>query len=120
LDFSPYARAHELRLRLFEADATRQVPYPTPGEILRTEFLEPLGISQYRLARAIGVPQVRIGQIVAGTRAVSVDTGLRWLRYFGLNDGFWVGLQLDYDAAVAKDRLAAELDRITPHELEAA
>jgi len=88
--------------------------------MLRTEFLEPMGISHYRLARAIGVPQVRIGQIVVCTRAISVDTGLRLSRYFGLNDGFWVGRQLDYDAAVAKDRLTAELDRITPHEIEAA
>ena len=92
----------------------RKVPYPHPGEILRQEFLEPMGISQYRLAKEIGVPQRRIGEIVAGTRAVTVDTGLRLSRFFGMSEGFWTGLQLDYEAASAKDLLAEELARIRP------
>ena len=75
----------------------RKVPHPTPGEILLYEFLEPMGISAYRLAKDIGVPQIRISQIVAGKRAVTVDTGLRLSRYFGLNDNFWTGLQMDHD-----------------------
>ena len=66
----------------------RQVPYPKPGEILLEEFLKPMGISAYRLAKEIGVPQMRISEIVAGKRAITVDTGLRLSRYFGLNDGF--------------------------------
>jgi addiction module HigA family antidote len=92
----------------------RKVPYPKPGEILLHEFLEPMGISAYRLAKDIGVPQMRISEIVAGKRAISVDTGLRLSRYFGLHDGFWTGLQIDHDAAVAKDALADVLANITP------
>jgi addiction module HigA family antidote len=92
----------------------RQVPYPTPGEILREEFLEPLGITQYRLAKEIGVPQARIGEIVAGKRSVTADTGLRLSRFFGMSDGFWTGLQLDYDTAMARERLAEALEKIKP------
>jgi addiction module HigA family antidote len=92
----------------------RKVPYPQPGEILLEEFLQPLGLTAYRLAKEIGVPQMRISEIIAGKRAISVDTGLRLSRYFGLNDGFWTGLQLDHDAAVAKDALAEVLANITP------
>jgi addiction module HigA family antidote len=66
------------------------------------------------LARDIGVPQMRISEIIAGKRAVTVDTGLRLSRYFGLNDGFWTGLQLDHDAALAKDALADVLAGIKP------
>ena len=95
----------------------RKVPYPTPGEILAKEFLEPIGITPYLLAKDIGVPQIRISEILAGKRAVTVDTGLRLSRYFEVNDGFWTGLQLDYDAARVKDELSAELARITPLEL---
>jgi len=92
----------------------RKVPYPKPGEILLEEFLKPMGISAYRLAKDIGVSQIRISEIIAGKRAITVDTGLRLSRYFGVNDGFWTGLQLDHDAAVAKDALAATLARIRP------
>jgi antitoxin HigA-1 len=92
----------------------RKIPYPHPGEILMHEFLEPMAITQYRLAKEIGVPQRRIGEIVAGKRAITVDTGLRLSRFFGVSEGFWTGLQLDYDAALAKDALATELTRIRP------
>lgn len=95
----------------------RKVPYPKPGEILMHEFLEPMGLSAYRLAKDIGVPQIRISQILAGKRAITVDTGLRLSRYFGLNDSFWTGLQLDHDAAVAKDQLADELAAIKPMQI---
>src|SRR5690606_21581902 len=67
----------------------RKVPYPAPGEILLEEFLKPMGITQYRLAKEIGVPQRRIGEIVAGTRAITPDTGLRLSRFFAMSDGFW-------------------------------
>jgi addiction module HigA family antidote len=90
----------------------REIPYPTPGEILLEEFLKPMGITQYRLAKEIGVPQRRIGEIVAGKRAVTADTGLRLSRFFGTSDGFWVGLQTDYDTAKAKDALSDVLSRI--------
>lgn len=92
----------------------RTIPYPHPGEVLKHEFLEPMGISQYRLAKEIGVPQRRIREIVARTRAVTVDTGLRLSRFFGTSEGFWTGLQLDYDAATAKDALAKDLAQIKP------
>ncbi|MGB7903933.1 MAG: HigA family addiction module antitoxin [Steroidobacteraceae bacterium] len=92
----------------------RKVPYPHPGEILLEEFLKPMGITQYRLAKEIGVPQRRIGEIVAGTRGVTVDTGLRLARFFGMSEGFWIGLQMDYEAAAAKDVLSKTLAKITP------
>ncbi len=92
----------------------RKIPYPHPGEILMEEFLKPMGITQYRVAKEIGVPQRRIGEIVAGTRGVTADTGLRLSRFFNMSEGFWVGLQVDYDAAVAKDLLEKALAKIKP------
>lgn len=92
----------------------RKVPYATPGEILLEEFLVPMGITQYRLAKEIGVQQRRIGEIIAGTRTITPDTGLRLSRFFGLNDGFWTGLQCDYDVSVKRDRIARELKKIRP------
>ena len=70
--------------------------------------------SQYRLAKEIGVPQRRIGEIVAGNRAVTADTSLRLSRFFNVSEGFWIGLQTDYDAAIAKDSLAKTLAKIKP------
>jgi len=92
----------------------RKVRYPHPGEILLEEFLKPLGITQYRLAKEIGVSQRRIGEIVAGTRAITVDSALRLSRFFGMSEGFWIGLQMDYDAAKTKDALAETLAKIKP------
>jgi antitoxin HigA-1 len=98
----------------------RSIPYPHPGEILLEEFLKPMGITQYRLAKEIGVPQRRIGEIVAGTRSVTADTGLRLSRFFGMSDDFWIGLQLDYDAANAKNALEKTLAKIKPWNLAQA
>jgi addiction module HigA family antidote len=92
----------------------RKVPYPHPGEILLEEFLKPMGITQYRLAKEIGVPQRRIGEIVAGTRSVTADTGHRLSQFFGMSDEFWIGLQVDYDAATAKASLREILAKIKP------
>jgi len=92
----------------------RKVPYPHPGEILMEEFLRPMGITQYRLAKEIGVSQRRIGEIVAGTRGVTADTGLRLSRFFGMSEGFWIGLQTDYETAKTKDALAGTLEKINP------
>lgn len=86
----------------------------TPGELLEEEFLEPLGISQYRLAKEIGVPAGRIGQIVAGKRAITADTDLRLCRFFGLSNGYWLRAQVAYDTEVAEHELADELAKITP------
>ncbi len=92
----------------------RKITYPTPGEILSEEFLKPMGISAYRLAKDIGVSQIRISEIISGKRAITVDTGLRLSKYFGLNDDFWTRLQLDYDASIAKQHLASVLAKIKP------
>ncbi|MDD5560188.1 HigA family addiction module antitoxin [Candidatus Methylomirabilis sp.] len=92
----------------------RKVPYPHPGEILLEEFLKPMGITQYRLAKEIGVSQRRIGEIVVGARAITADTGLRLSRFFGMSENFWIGLQMDYDAAKTKDSLAKTLAKIKP------
>ena len=94
----------------------RQVAYPHPGEILSEEFMLPMDITAYRLAKDIGVDQTRISEIIAGRRAVTVDTGLRLSRYFGTNDEFWTGLQLDFDTAHMKDELVRQLDAIHPFE----
>jgi addiction module HigA family antidote len=85
-----------------------------PGEMLREDFLEPLGISQYRLAQAIGVPARRINEIVHGTRRISADTALRLSRFFGMSDGFWMNLQAHYDLEMEKDRLGTTLQGIEP------
>ena len=94
---------------------TRQVPYPHPGEILAEEFLKPMQLTPYRLAKEIHVPLTRIAAILAGKRAVTVDTGLRLSRFFAMSDGFWIGLQMDYDTAVATDALAKELSVIAKY-----
>lgn len=82
-----------------------------PGEILMEEFLLPLGVSQYRLAKVICVPARRINEIVHGKRAISADTALRLSRYFGMSDRFWINLQSRYDIEKEKDLLADRLDR---------
>lgn len=82
-----------------------------PGEALALDFLEPLGISQYRLAKDITVPARRINEIVHGTRAISADTALRLARYFGTSDRFWLNLQARYDLEVERERLGAKLEK---------
>ena len=86
----------------------------SPGEMLAEEFLRPLGMSNYRLAKEIGVPAQRIGAILAGQRAITVDTDLRLCRFFGLSDGWWLRLQADYDTRVAKASMAKALRSIKP------
>jgi addiction module HigA family antidote len=81
----------------------------TPGEILLTQFLEPLGITQYRLAQATGLSQTRISEVVRGKRAISIDTALRLSKALGVDDRFWISIQTDYDLEVARTALAAEL-----------
>jgi len=80
-----------------------------PGEILQKEFLEPLELTQYRLAKEISVPARRINEIVHGTRAISADTALRLARYFGPSDAVWLNLQMRSDLEVARDRLGPRL-----------
>jgi len=89
---------------------TRKLAPIHPGEILLEEFLEPMDITQYRLAKDISVPARRINEIVHGTRRVSADTALRLSKYFGTTERFWMNLQTRYDLEVEKDRLGARLD----------
>lgn len=86
----------------------------TPGELLREEFLKPMGLSQYRLAKEIGVPAQRIGEIVAGKRAITADTDLRLCRFFGLSNGYWLRAQAAYDTEVAEEVLSETLKKIKP------
>lgn len=88
-------------------------PIP-PGEVLLEEFLEPMGISQYRLAKAIGVPPRRINEIVHGKRRITTQTGIRISKALGMSEHFWVNLQVDYDVELEKEEHQAELDAIVP------
>lgn len=90
------------------------LPNPHPGEILLEEFLKPMALSQNELARSIEVPPRRINEIVLGKRSVSADTDLRLARYFGLSEGFFLGLQVDYDLMQRRRELGDELRRIEP------
>ena len=87
------------------------LPPICPGEILLEEFLEPMGISQYRLAKDISVSPRRINEIVHGKRAITPDTALRLSRFFGLSERFWINLQTRYDLEVEKDRLSERLEK---------
>ena len=91
---------------------TKALDAVTPGELLNEEFLKPMGISQYRLAKEIGVPAQRIGQIVAGKRSITADTDLRLCKFFGLTDGYWLRAQAAYDTEVARRKLAPQLKAI--------
>lgn len=87
------------------------LPLPTPGEMLRTEFMEPLGISAYRLAKELGVPTTRIHEILKGKRAITAETGLRLDRYFSLSEGWWLRLQTDCDLRKARRERGGKIAR---------
>ena len=94
---------------------TEAIPNPTPGEMLLVDFIEPMGLTQNGLARAIGVPPRRINEIVLGKRSITADTDLRLARFFGLSEGFWLGVQADYDLLERRRLIAGDLASITPH-----
>lgn len=94
----------------------REIAPLTPGELLQEEFLIPFGLSQYRLAKEIGVSARRINEIVKGIRAITADTDLRLCRFFGLSDGYWLRAQIAHDTEVAKDALSDVLAKIQPLE----
>ena len=98
----------------------RKVAPVTPGEMLQEEFLKPLGLSKYRLAKEIGVPAQRIGEIVADKRSITADTDLRLCRYFGLRDGWWLRGQTNYDMAIARESMGEALTKIQRCSLLAA
>jgi len=114
LDRERRRRRRDRGLSLTEIDMSRKLKPVSPGEMLAEEFLKPLGMSNYRLAKEIGVPAQRIGEILAGKRAITADTDLRLCRFFGLSDGWWLRLQADYDTEVAKANLAKALAKIKP------
>jgi len=87
---------------------------PNIGEVLALEFLEPMNISQNSLAKALGIPQNRLSDIINGKRGVSVDTDLRLCKYFGLTDGYFSGLQMDFERITAKRKLQKDLQKIIP------
>ncbi len=91
--------------------ATKKLAPIHPGEILLEEFLKPMALSQYRLAKEISVPARRINEIVHGKRSISPDTALRLSRYFGLSERFWLNLQSRYDLEIEKDRLHGRLEK---------
>ena len=93
---------------------TKLLPNPHPGEILLEEFLTPMELSQNALARAVGVPPRRINEIVLGKRAITADTDLRLARYFGMSEGFFLGLQADYDLMERRRASGADLKAIEP------
>jgi antitoxin HigA-1 len=92
----------------------RKVKPVAPGELLLEEYLKPMGISQYRLAKEIGVPAQRIGDIVLGKRSITADTDLRLCRFFGLSNGYWLRAQAAYDTEVAEREIGAKLVNIRP------
>lgn len=94
---------------------TDYLPNPHPGDILLEDFLKPMGLSQNALARAVHVPPRRINEIVLAKRAVTADTDLRLARYFGLSEGFFLGLQADYDLMQRRREIGSDLSRIRPH-----
>jgi addiction module HigA family antidote len=92
----------------------------TPGQLLKEEFLVPMGLSQYRLAKEIDVPAQRISEIVAGRRAITADTDLRLCRFFGLSSGYWLRAQAAHDTEVAEHKLRPVLNKIKPWAQSAA
>jgi len=91
--------------------ATKKLDPVHPGEILQKEFLEPMGLTQNRLALALGVPARRINEIVLGKRSITADTALRLARYFKMSPQFWLGLQMDYELDVAEDMLEGRIEK---------
>lgn len=97
------------------SQTTKKLPPVYPGEILNEEFLQPMNITQYRLAKSIGVDARRIHAIVHGERAITAETALLLSRFFGNSATFWMGMQNQYDLETAEDRLAGKLDKVAAH-----
>jgi addiction module HigA family antidote len=93
---------------------TKPIAPVSPGEMLEEEFLKPLGLTKYRLAKSINVPAQRIGDIVAGKRGITADTDLRLCRFFGLSEGWWLRLQVSHDTALARRKMGKALNKIVP------
>ena len=103
-----------MRTKSKSPTTTRLLPNPHPGEVLLEEFLKPMSLSQTALARAIGVPPRRINEIVLAKRAITADTDLRLARYLGMSEGFFLGLQTDYELLEQKRKIGDKLKAIRP------
>jgi len=108
-----------MRTKSKSSTTTELLPNPHPGEILAADFLQPMKLTQTALARAIGVPPRRINEIVLGKRAITADTDLRLARYFGMSEGFFLGLQADYELMERKRAIGDKLKAIKPREIAA-
>lgn len=99
-----------------QEEATKRTEPPVhPGGVLLREFLEPMGITRYKLAKDIGVPAPRVYEVISERRAISADTALRLSRYFGLSEGYWINMQAHYDKELAKMRSGEDIEReVTP------
>jgi antitoxin HigA-1 len=104
----------DMRTKSKSSTTTELLRNPSPGEILLEEFLKPMDLSQSALARAIGVPPRRINEIVLGKRAITADTDLRLARYFKMSDGFFLGLQTDYELMARRRAIGSQLKAIRP------
>ena len=104
-----------MRTKSKSSTITDLLPNPHPGEILLEEFLKPMALSQNALANAVGVPPRRINEIVLGKRAITADTDLRLARYFGMSEGFFIGLQTDYELMQRRRAIGDKLKAIRPH-----
>jgi addiction module HigA family antidote len=104
----------DMRTKSKSSTTTSLLPNPHPGEILLQDFLMPMDLSQTALARAIGVPPRRINEIVLGKRAITADTDLRLARYFRMSEGFFLGLQSDYELMQRRRQIGAQLKAIRP------
>jgi antitoxin HigA-1 len=93
---------------------TRTIASVSPGKMLEKEFLKPLGLTKYRLAKSINLPAQRIGDIVAGKRSITADTDLPLCRFFGLSEGWWLRLQGSHDTAIARRKMGKALEKIVP------
>ena len=102
-------------LELSTAQSSDLIELTHPGEILRLDFLEPMGVSAYKLSRAIGVQQTRISEIVRGQRDISAETSLLLDRFFGLSDGYWLRLQSNYDLRKARRTLTEKIAQVQPY-----
>jgi addiction module HigA family antidote len=111
---SVFSGRTEVRPMSKSSTTTNRIPNPTPGEMLLLDFIEPMKLTQNGLARAIGVPPRRINEIVLGKRAITADTDLRLARYFGLSEGFWMGVQADYELMERRRKIEADLAAIAP------